>query len=345
MDGHGFHKRELAPIIALLFFVAAVLILCAVSAGKKADAREKAAAESMPQTQESVGDMPQTQENAEDTLQTQENAERIPQPRKTETAEAQSIVPVLEKETESTPSVSGGAGRNGTEEKTEEKTDGQMLAEMMDYWSKGNVEAVEDLCGLPRYRSMSASLQGPSYFYYYGDKDDQGKPEGTGIAVYGGDQYYYGQWSEGVRKGQGTWLKMYYYTDSDADADRTVVSHSYTGEWENNLPNGEGHEQYGLDTGLAEPGRRYLQNVIGNFSNGLYDGKMYLMTEDSGGNVQEWYGTASQGVFETFEGRDLEGRVPVCQDAKDPDSHLWIRPLDNIDLGVEEVRQQVTAQD
>ena len=85
--------------------------------------------------------------------------------------------------------------------------------------------------------------------------------------------------------------------------------------------------------------------MIGNFSNGLYDGKMYLMTEDSGGNVQEWYGTASQGVFETFEGRDLEGRVPVCQDAKDPDSHLWIRPLDNIDLGVEEVRQQVTAQD
>ena len=107
MDGHGFHKRELAPIIALLFFVAAVLILCAVSAGKKADAREKAAAESMPQTQESVGDMLQTQESAEDTLQTQENAERIPQPRKTETAEAQSIVPVLEKETESTPSVSG----------------------------------------------------------------------------------------------------------------------------------------------------------------------------------------------------------------------------------------------
>ena len=45
-----------------------------------------------------------------------------------------------------------------------EKTNLEMLAEMMDYWSKGNVEAVEDLSRLSHYKAMSASLEGPSYF-------------------------------------------------------------------------------------------------------------------------------------------------------------------------------------
>ena len=44
MDGHKLNKKELVPIIALLVFIAVVLILCAVSAGRDADARENTAA-------------------------------------------------------------------------------------------------------------------------------------------------------------------------------------------------------------------------------------------------------------------------------------------------------------
>ena len=82
------------------------------------------------------------------------------------------------------------------------KTNTQMLAEMMDYWQKDNVEAVEDLSGLAHYRAMSASLKSSAYFYYYGDRNEQGRPEGTGIAVYGEDQYYYGEWKDGLRSGK-----------------------------------------------------------------------------------------------------------------------------------------------
>ena len=39
MDGHKLNKKELVPIAALLVFIAVVLILCAVSAGRDADAR------------------------------------------------------------------------------------------------------------------------------------------------------------------------------------------------------------------------------------------------------------------------------------------------------------------
>ena len=36
MDGHKLNKKELVPIIALLVFIAVILILCAVSAGRDA---------------------------------------------------------------------------------------------------------------------------------------------------------------------------------------------------------------------------------------------------------------------------------------------------------------------
>ena len=366
MDGHKLNKKELVPIIALLVFIAVVLILCAVSAGRDADARENTAAwqeeaasqeesaqeETGPEGNGTEGTAAEETEAKEDSTQegnaavmeVKKTIELEEDPAETGTqAEAESVAPVLESEPESAAVSANGVSQNDAKPVVK-KTNLEMLAEMMDYWSKGNVEAVEDLSRLSHYKAMSASLEGPSYFYYYGDRNADGKPEGTGIAVYGENQYYYGQWVNGVRQGEGTWLKMYDYSDRDTKADRARISHSYTGSWQNDLPNGEGHEQYVIDPEKAEAGSRYLQNAMGNFTNGLYDGKMYLMTQDASGNVQEWYGNAAEGVFETFEGRDSEGRVPICQDAKNPDSHLWIRPLDNMNLGITEVREQATAQ-
>ena len=68
-----------------------------------------------------------------------------------------------------------------------------------------------------------------------------------------------------------------------------------------------------IDPEKAEAGSRYLQNAMGNFTNGLYDGKMYLMTQDASGNVQEWYGNAAEGVFETFEGRTAKAVFPSAR--------------------------------
>lgn len=245
------------------------------------------------------------------------------------------------------------------------KTNMEMLAEMMDYWSKGNIEAVEDLSGLAHYRAMSASLKSPSYFYYYGERNADGKPEGKGIAVYGSDQYYYGDWKNGMREGDGMWIRMYYeggftvagvntFLNSEKNTDATrkasgfsvepdpaLISHRYRGSWSMDLPNGEGHEQYLVDVTQAEKDTRYLQNVMGNFKNGLYDGSMYLITIEWNGNTKEWNGKASQGVFETFETRDSRGNVPICQDKQNSDSHLWVNPLDNINVGITELRAQI----
>ncbi len=324
-------KKELVPIIALLLFIAVVLILCAVSAGKK---RREASAESAQAGWETV--------SAESGGMAEGTAEA---PQAQETAAAQS-------------GPEAGAQISGNMVK---KTNQEMLAEMADYWSRENVAAVEDLGRLAHYRRMSASLQGPAYFYYYGDRNEENRPHGTGIAVYGGDQYYYGSWSDGKRSGQGMWLKLYFPEEKKPAAasgtatetasasesamettlDPALRSHSYRGAWADSLPNGEGHEQYAIDMKLAKEGKRYFQNVIGGFQDGLYDGSMYIITVESGGNTREWDASASRGVFETFPGRDQEGRVPMGRDRKDADSHMWISALHNREQGIREVREQV----
>ena len=54
--------------------------------------------------------------------------------------------PVLEREPESAAVSANGVSQNDAKPVVK-KTNLEMLAEMMDYWSKGNVEAVEDLSG------------------------------------------------------------------------------------------------------------------------------------------------------------------------------------------------------
>ena len=82
------------------------------------------------------------------------------------------------------------------------------MKEMYTYWADGNTEAVRDLAHLERFEVMSYSLSGTQDFYYYGDTTGDGVPNGTGLAVYANDQYYFGEWSAGVRNGKGTWISF-----------------------------------------------------------------------------------------------------------------------------------------
>lgn len=378
-------KKELIPIAALLVFIVAVLILCAVSAGRKkkdAQTADMAGTEDAVLQEEPVADSESGGAGQEETgislevRETIEVTEEIPADSVSgngeaagnkETAESGDAELISAADTKGT-GVSGNDAQKGTDAVSSnglsgeivKKTNVEMLAEMMDYWARENVEAVQDLGGLGHYRKMSASLDKPGSFYYYGERDDQNRPDGMGIAVYGGDQYYYGSWKAGMRDGEGMWLRMYYEgcsvpagvntllnpmpvqtsvfgQESVVRPDPALICHSYRGNWSANLPNGEGHEQFEIDREKIAEGSRYFQNIMGNFKGGLYDGKMYIMTLDWAGNVQEWNGKASEGTFETLKGRDQEGRVPICQNVLDADSHLWIRPLENRNLGIAEL--------
>lgn len=195
-----------------------------------------------------------------------------------------------------------------------------------------------DLAHLKRYVKLSRELEGTGEYYYKGDVDKDGKPDGTGLAIYEKNSYYFGQWSHGERSGQGTWFRYYINQRNKTNAMGVYMSHSYAGEWKNNLPNGQGAEHYDVDISKLEPTRKIMiQNVVGNFTDGLYDGDMYANTVDYIGNVQEWDGIASKGVFTLWRDMSAIGECSVWRYREDTNVCMDIDKSENKNQGIREL--------
>ncbi len=195
------------------------------------------------------------------------------------------------------------------------------LKEMYTYWSEGNMEAVRDLAHLERFEAMSNSLKGSSDFYYRGDKNSQGLPDGKGLAVYADDQYYFGDWKNGVRSGQGTWIAFY-----PNNTTQMVKEHLYTGGWSSDLPDGQGQEHFDYLTQYMKADERYLQNAIGGFSAGKYNGDMYIILVKKDGSTSEWVGVCEKGSWEQipYATVDNTGKIPVLNGRENSDDHIYM---------------------
>ena len=195
------------------------------------------------------------------------------------------------------------------------------LKELSQYWAEDNMTAVRDLTHLERFEAMSYQLSGTNDFYYYGETNSDGKPNGTGLAVYGDDQYYYGQWVDGVRSGNGTWISFY-----PKYSQYVVTEHLYTGQWSLDLPSGQGQEHYDYNYEDMNEEDYYLQNAIGNFSNGLYNGEMYIITVDKNEDTIEWNGTCKNGTWEQvlYTTVDSKGKIAYLSEREDSDHHLYM---------------------
>ncbi|MDO4283933.1 MAG: hypothetical protein Q4C60_01230 [Eubacteriales bacterium] len=212
------------------------------------------------------------------------------------------------------------------------------LQELAAYWEQGDMAAVEELIRSERFRYMSQLLQEAKGFYYYGEKGVDTLPDGKGIAVYAGDQYYYGTWRAGRRDGEGTWIRIFDEDGSYSRENEGLLYHSYTGEWADGYPNGEGQEHMDYDQEYMT--RRVTTNVIGTYRDGYYDGKEYLTTLDKNGNTQEWTGTAQRGVWQVLgSGSTKSGirEVAVCEDRAVSGSYIWMKEEDNSGQGIEEL--------
>lgn len=220
-----------------------------------------------------------------------------------------------------------------TAKKTKEQRDTQM-AELYDYWSRQDRDAVSDVIRLPRNVELSAELEGSDTFYYYGDTTAQGVPNGTGLAVYADNQFYFGGWLNGVRNGEGEWIKVYRYADTVKAKDRLYLEHTYFGEWAGDLPNGEGQEHFDIEASLIQDNDGCVQNVIGKFRDGLYDGEMYIIRLYRDGSVKEWEGTANYGVWNPLGKKNKKGQYPINIRKVDEDNYIWCKPAENVDFGV-----------
>ena len=212
-----------------------------------------------------------------------------------------------------------------------------ILKEMMPYFEANNLEAVWDLAHLKRYVKLSASLKDSDTYYYQGDVDSEGLPDGKGLAIYEGNTYYYGEWSHGVREGNGRWCCYYINASDKLTQNKKYQAHSYAGNWKHDLPNGSGAEHFDVDISKLEPYERIIQNVVGNFTDGLYDDYMYANTVDYVGLVEEWYGIAEYGVFKSWEDIGRRGEYYAWQNKDDNSVYIAIGKTDNKNQGIREM--------
>lgn len=206
------------------------------------------------------------------------------------------------------------------------------LKELLDYWNQNNLDAVKELVHTERFEAMSASVTSQSSFLYYGAENTDGEPEGVGLAVYSNDRYYFGEWKAGKRSGEGTWFQFYPEYDTG-----TVDEHMYSGSFLDDLPDGQGQENYTYDLSKMDGVSFYAQNVIGTFSKGYYNGDMYVITQSSDSSVTEWYGTCLNGIWKAITSKDSKGNSPVLYQSQNKDHYIWMSDDANKNYGVNNI--------
>ena len=214
------------------------------------------------------------------------------------------------------------------------------LKEIASYWSEYQLEAVWDLINLPRVRKVTTTLKNTNDYYYVGDVNSSGKPNGNGLAVYASDTYYYGEWKDGLRDGKGMWVRLFIDKDGIVNGVSGVKEHQYSGEWKADYPCGEGQETFIYDKPVTE-NEYIIRNVIGGFKDGFYNGQMYIITQDKEeeDNVTDWYGKAEVGSFVFLNNKkNTLGKRAIWEagegfETGEQDNCRWIMPVDNMDFG------------
>ena len=332
-------------VTKILLGVIAVLLICVLILLTMVIGRREQTKEADDNLQQSITDDAKQQESEGQTIDEALSREEETYAPKEESSQGEEPEEEEETEDEEEEQESGESENDKTtvvvdieDENDEAYTKDFILNEAYPIFADNRQDAMWDLAHLKRYVKLSRELEGTGEYYYKGDVDKDGKPDGTGLAIYEKNSYYFGQWSHGERSGQGTWFRYYINQRNKTNAMGVYMSHSYAGEWKNNLPNGQGAEHYDVDISKLEPTRKIMiQNVVGNFTDGLYDGDMYANTVDYIGNVQEWDGIASKGVFTLWRDMSAIGECSVWRYREDTNVCMDIDKSENKNQGIREL--------
>lgn len=325
--------KILLGVIAFLLICILILLGAVFLRGKKDDIAKENLQQTITDYAKEQQD-PQTIEEKDTPVKKETSVQKTPE----KTSEKTSVTKEAEEEPVSEQEEMKAVVVDIEDENDEAYTKEFILKEAYPHFEANNQDAIWDLAHLKRYVKLSRGLLGTGEYYYQGDMDSDGKPHGTGLAIYEKNSYYFGEWSHGKRSGRGSWFRFYIGQKNKANAMGVYVSHSYSGQWADDLPNGEGAEHFEVDISQLEPTREIMiQNVVGNFTDGLYDGDMYANTVDYIGNVHEWDAVAKNGVFALW--RDMSA-IGECSVWRNKDDHSWcldVDKSDNINQGLREL--------
>ena len=214
------------------------------------------------------------------------------------------------------------------EKNTEEMKYSSLLNAMRELIIAEDYEQANVLVQTQEYMDMINSLHGDES-YYSGEYDENGERSGTGISVHlnniDGAYFYYGSWSTGKRNGTG---KVVFLSPSSS-----VIPYGiFTGEWENDLPNGEGEEKYHvIPPDDFEECMSWCSLVQGTYADGLYDGEIYHEETGCDGLIDSYYGTAEKGIWIT-QGETDDGWVKIM--IRKDGGYMSTLPENNKDEGI-----------
>lgn len=222
--------------------------------------------------------------------------------------------------------------------------DDPQMAELYNEWNEYKLDTVANLIRLERVRAITDSLDQTGNYYYYGAINNKGIPEGTGLAIYEDNTYYFGEWHNGMRDGDGMWIQIFPDASGIVDEYTGVLEHQYSGTWKNDLPNGNGQEHFTYDNSQITIGAT-IANVMGSFKDGYYNGNMLVMIIHADGTTEDWYGTARGGVFNYLDNttKTAAGGRPVMTRGVNGDymgmDAFYLTPGENAEWGISSLKK------
>ncbi|MDO4189507.1 MAG: hypothetical protein Q4D29_11005 [Lachnospiraceae bacterium] len=182
---------------------------------------------------------------------------------------------------------------------------------------KPDMDAVKDMIRTEEFVDMVDEVIGKDNSFYYGDRDENGKKSGKGIAVYEDGYFYYGDFADDVRSGSGILIRAVYSESS------SIGSYIFEGEFSGDKPNGKGTatSSYFKDKISAEGLAK--QVITGEYADGLENSTMKLIgTTKSGATVNYTY-KAKDGIAEKSSKEDsgIKGQYIIAK-SEDGKSNL-----------------------
>lgn len=179
------------------------------------------------------------------------------------------------------------AAAEEAERLAEEAAHEEMLKPLAELFAAGDYDGIKDKVRTDEYKSLADGVIGDNS-YYCGDRDAEGKREGTGVAIYENGYYYYGEFHSNVRSGKGVWMRAV-YADSSA-----IGSYIFEGQWSDDKPNGEGCATSNFYMDKIDSAGLIKQVIKGNYVGGLEEGTMSLAgTTKAGKGVTYTYKSAA----------------------------------------------------
>lgn len=210
----------------------------------------------------------------------------------------------------------------------EERHNG-LLSALLDMFNveEPDLEAIKELIRTEAYIDLVDEVIGIDDSFYYGETDSEGRRLGKGIAVYRDGYFYYGDYMDGMRYGQGIYLRAVYSESSSKE------SFVYEGGFRDDKPNGSGTCTTSFYKEKIISSEFLKQVVSGNYSDGKEDGKMELTGTKKGGSEVKYSYRSDNGIAEksSDENSGIKGQYIIAT-SSDEKSNL---SSDGSERGVE----------